>query len=797
MKKIVLLLLLLFTGIVNGQIVNIPDANFKAKLLSANPANSVAKNEFYNPMTIDSNADGEIQVSEALLVNVLDISNAGIADLTGIESFTTLTQLNCNGNLLTALTLALPYLKGLSCNENATLVALDVYGCTSLQYLSCRGAALISIDITPLYNLNQMDVINMPNLESFVADDLPYLTNINFGNCPALTNISITRCNMPSLSINLGPDADTETVVIENCPSLLYLECSNLQANSFSVAGCTNLSILDCDNNQLTTLDLSTNVNLGTLSCSSNSLTTLDVSNNVELSSVFANNNQLTSVNIKNGIYQGINAHFSGNPDLAYICADEAEISDLQSNLFNSGLTNVAVSSYCSFTPGGGCNIITGTVLYDCDLNDLTDPYIKMNINDGTNTGSTFTNSEGNYSFYTQAGNFAIGPDLENPSWFTIAPPSANINFPLVDNSTQLLDFCIAANGIHPDLEVVFVPLNNARPGFDAYYKIIYKNKGNQLQSGTLTLDFDSTKLDYLDSTPTFDTFVPDQLRWNYSNLRPLETRQILLTLQVHTPPDVDTGDTLNFTATVNPVSGDELPTDNIFTHEQTVVNALDPNRIDCLQGNTIALADVGKYLHYNINFENIGTSDATNIVIKDSISASKFNINSLRLLHASHDVETRITGNIVEFIFKNINLPPSNGGPIGGHGNVLFKIETKPDLVVGDEVSVLANIYFDYNAPVETNEALTVISTLSNPDFVPDATVTISPNPTKDKITVTSKNKIQSIQLFDAQGSVLQVIMEQNKTRILDLSNHASGIYFVKVNTVNGSSVEKIMKEN
>ncbi len=49
MKKI-LLLLLLFTEIVNGQIVNIPDANFKAKLIA---------------LGVDSNTDGLIQNTEA------------------------------------------------------------------------------------------------------------------------------------------------------------------------------------------------------------------------------------------------------------------------------------------------------------------------------------------------------------------------------------------------------------------------------------------------------------------------------------------------------------------------------------------------------------------------------------------------------------------------------------------------------------------------------------------------------------------------------------------------------------
>jgi hypothetical protein len=201
--------------------------------------------------------------------------------------------------------------------------------------------------------------------------------------------------------------------------------------------------------------------------------------------------------------------------------------------------------------------------------------------------------------------------------------------------------------------------------------------------------------------------------------------------------------------------------------------------------------------LHYNINFENIGTAEAINIVVKDTINTAKFDVNSLQLQYASHEVESKVTGNIVEFIFKNINLPSAILDPIGGHGNVLFKIKTIPTLVVGDNVESLANIYFDYNDPIATNEAITSITALSNPDFVRDKTIVIAPNPTKNNVTVTSKNKILSIQLFDVQGRILQTVLENKNSTTLDISNKSDGIYFLKVTTEVGSSVEKLVKEN
>jgi uncharacterized repeat protein (TIGR01451 family) len=369
----------------------------------------------------------------------------------------------------------------------------------------------------------------------------------------------------------------------------------------------------------------------------------------------------------------------------------------------------------------------------------------------------------------------------------------------VVDNSTQTQNFCITANGVHPDLEVILTPIGIARPGFDSEYKIIYKNKGNQTQSGTVNLTFDDLRTDFVLATPTVDTQLVNTLIWNFSNLQPFETRVINLTLNVNTPletPAVNNGDLLDFSATINALVIDETPLDNEFDFSQTIVNSYDPNDKTCLEGNTITPENVGKYMHYNINFENIGTADAVNIVVKDLIDTAKFDINSLQLLYASHDVETKISGNKVEFIFKNINLPSSIQNPIGGHGNVLFKIKTLPTLVVGDEVSNTANIFFDYNAPIQTNEARTTIATLSKDNFIKDETTTVAPNPSRNTITVSSKNKLKSVMLFDVQGRLLQTVLEHNKTTTLDISNQTNGVYFLKVITEIGSSVEKIVKE-
>ena len=88
MKKLLLLLFIGIVGIGNAQNVNIPDANFKAYLVGNTD--------------INTNGDAEIQVSEATAFNGTIICNSlNLSDLTGIEAFTNLTELNCRNNQLT------------------------------------------------------------------------------------------------------------------------------------------------------------------------------------------------------------------------------------------------------------------------------------------------------------------------------------------------------------------------------------------------------------------------------------------------------------------------------------------------------------------------------------------------------------------------------------------------------------------------------------------------------------------------------------------------------------------------
>lgn len=627
---------------------------------------------------------------------------------------------------------------------------------TNLQHLSCSFNQLPSLNVSGLTNLQYLYCVNN---------------------------------QLPSLNVS-------------GLINLLTLYCSYNQLPSLNVSGLTNLKELGCEYNQLPSLDVSSLTNLQTLYCNNNQIPNLNLSGLTNLQTLYCHNNQLTTLLMKNGSIENY-LYFGGNPNLQYICADEEQIPDVQSKITQYGYTNCNVNSYCTFTPGGSFFTIQGENHYDennngCDATDIHFPNLKLAFTNGTATVNLIPNSSGNYQYDVQASTQTFTPILENPNYYNVFPTTATVTFPTTA-SPFVQDFCVTPNGTHPDLEVVILPIDGARPGFDAHYKIVYKNKGNQTQSGSINLAFNDAVLDLVSATPGVSTQVLNALSWNFSNLHPFESRVILFTLnvnsQMETPP-VNSGYILNYSATVSSSTADETPTDNTFAFNQTVVNSLDPNEKVCLEGNTIAPEKVGDFVHYIIRFENDGTANAQNIVVKDMIDTAKFDIATLIPESGSATYTTRITNtNQVEFIFQNINLPFAAGT---NTGYVAFKIKTKPTLVASNTFSNTASIYFDYNFPIITNTATTTIQALATQDFEFGNYFTLYPNPAKNVLNISTKSSIEvhSITIYNLLGQVVLAIPNAQNLNTVDISSLKTGHYFLKITSDKGSATEKFMKE-
>ncbi len=285
MKKILLFIAVLISGISQAQIVNIPDTNFKNILLSANTSNFIAQDINDNSIVIDSNNDGEIQINEALNVYKLDVRMSNISDLSGIEAFINITLLGCHDNQLTS---------------------LDVSSLTNLRLLRCYNNQLSSLDLSNLTNLDYLFCTNNQ------------LSSLNVSNLAGLIQISCFENQLSSLDLS-------------GLTNLQFLLCASNQLSSLDLSSLTNLYHFECDDNQFSSLDLSNLTNLGFLLCSDNQLSSLDLSNQTNFETLVCSDNpDLTYINLKNGnnaFFDASYSKFENLPSLNAVCVDELNTS--------------------------------------------------------------------------------------------------------------------------------------------------------------------------------------------------------------------------------------------------------------------------------------------------------------------------------------------------------------------------------------------------------------------------------------------------------------------------------------
>jgi uncharacterized repeat protein (TIGR01451 family) len=799
MRTLYVFILVFFIGFcAQSQIINIPDANFKAKLLAANSSNHIAVGTWPTGYTgIDTNGNGEIEVSEAAVITQLNVENSAIVAMTGISGFTQLTLLNCKNNNINALDLnGLTQLWNIDCSNNA-LTALNVNTLVSLTTLDCSHNQLASLNAEQISNkftrlvcsYNNLTSLMVPNFFGFEDQGVQEMRLDCSHNQLTQVTFDYSAGSEDFSSLDLSYNNFTD-LTLSNM--WVYFNGINVSNNPFNNLTFSNVGISSGEPD-----------GQGGFSLNNTSLIQITSLPRGEYVMSISNSPNLISIDMKNGnpnvfydiqyigddeIYVPYGVTLENNPSLAMICCDTNEVGYVATLV-----PGVAVTEYCDFVPGGAYNTITGTVGM-CLGGDLIDTSIKVTIN---NSDASFTNNLNTYNAFTSYGNQNVSLILPETSYYTITPPNYLINFTTLGN-TQTANFCLTPNGNHPDLEMSMVATTPARPGFNASYKLIYKNKGTETQSGNVTLDFTGSILDFVSASPATDTQSAGALTWNFTNLAPFETRELTFVLHVNSPvetPAVNIGDVLVFNASVNSQT-DETPNDNAAVFNQTVVGSYDPNDKSVAEGDFINPSQIDDYLHYTIRFQNTGNFAAENVVVKDTFQwlPSQFDLASLQVIAASHPFYARQSNSRtkIEFFFENINLPPASADEPGSHGYVTFKIKPYHALAVGQIIENQAAIYFDYNFPMVTNTVTTTIAPLATQAFGQGRLFAVYPNPASTQLNIQSDVKIDSAEIYNNLG---QKVLKTNHTNAIDISGLSTGVYMIKAVTVKGSDTQKFIK--
>lgn len=205
MSKYLILILSISQSLAFSQNVNIPDSIFKSYVLSK----------------CDTNNDGNVQMNEATLIDSLVIESMGISDLTGMESFSNLSWIQCGGNNISTMnTSNNPNLKFIHCNGNQ-INSIDVSNNPLLFYLECRNNELTALDFRNRSSgsLPYLNPRNNENLLCISVDDTAYAYSSLYFFRDSTTHYS-TNCSIgieeSSLSnISVYPNPTSGTLKID------------------------------------------------------------------------------------------------------------------------------------------------------------------------------------------------------------------------------------------------------------------------------------------------------------------------------------------------------------------------------------------------------------------------------------------------------------------------------------------------------------------------------------------------------------------------------------------------------
>jgi len=102
-----------------------------------------------------------------------------------------------------------------------------------------------------------------------------------------------------------------------------------------------------------------------------------------------------------------------------------------------------------------------------------------------------------------------------------------------------------------------------------------------------------------------------------------------------------------------------------------------------------------------------------------------------------------------------------------------------------------VTNTFTANNFSITTIEILNTILSVEN---VNDIGFSLYPNPVKDNLSISSFKNINSVSIYSLRGVL--VLSKENPSNLLDLSMLSLGIYLVKIESDNGFSIKKIIKQ-
>lgn len=458
-------------------------------------------------------------------------------------------------------------------------------------------------------------------------------------------------------------------------------------------------------------------------------------------------------------------------------------------------ITDVPSDQFITIVEDSGAKV-SGYLFHDDNNNCIKDegelPITQSIININSSELFAISNNEGYYEISLPIGEYTIQQQLSENFESPCQPDPHNVVVSYIGQEFSELNFPNLAIENKPDLSIN-LGSTILRRGFENEMVMSFSNLGvSDVYDAKIGLEFAPDLSLALSSVP-FDEQIGGTYYWDIDTLLSGETKTINLLNYVDL--NAVLGEEKTITASIS-TTRDEIGYENnsVFITEM-IVGSLDPNDI-LVSPHGIGsshLIEPDTRLYYKIRFQNVGNYPASFVRVLDTIP-STLDLKTLNLRIVSHESRFNILdGNVLEWFFKDINLPDSVHNEPESHGFIEFSIMPKEGLNNGSKILNKASIQFDYNPYLVTNECWNTIH-MAN-EIPSEFHLNIFPNPTTDYVECYLVNRdiyetgeildrgIVELEVINVAGSVIKTLYFEPETKIMeiDVSDLPPALYYLK----------------
>jgi uncharacterized repeat protein (TIGR01451 family) len=355
--------------------------------------------------------------------------------------------------------------------------------------------------------------------------------------------------------------------------------------------------------------------------------------------------------------------------------------------------------------PTTGCPSLIQYFLYtDIDNNGKYDgddtplPYLKMEIPSISTTLTSDIN--GNIKLYTAPGEYPVQFEAWYGLWVNNSPLTiAKVTDHTTFDTLRFIPLAQSSNTMST-LSTTLLRCNTM-----STIKPSIQNRSSQPFSGEITATLDS-RTTIIDVYPAPTSTAGHVMTWKVTNLPP--GNYFKPHIFVRAPQAESNTDSLYFKTTTHDQFARESSS---FEYADIILCSFDPNdkRVWPNRKGETNLTLNSEALRYTIRFQNNGNDTAFTVKIIDVLDKN-FDLGTLDIIDASHEVNPILKGDTIFFVFDPILLPDSTTNYVGSQGFVTYGIKLLPNVSDNTKIRNTASIIFDQNKPIVTNTTLNTI---------------------------------------------------------------------------------------